>query len=180
MLGRSVAAIILGLAASAAAAGSAGAQFGVMITLSRPGAGSNVCVSGTAASGGGTSVQVRCDGNVFVDISPVQPARTPEFMPAFRPARDTLLPDYCRTEQAGVSRQLAPSINCRLDDQAFSVGEAEQDGWRFGDQLFATNDEGVDQHLARMRRRDDRGTLTALRIIGAEQGRRAVELLVSF
>lgn len=163
------------LAATSAMPGSASGAFSVAIRLNAPtgGAVGDVCVSGTGVSTQGSSVQVRCSDDVFVDITQGR------FMPSFQPSRDTLLPDFCRSEQAGVSHRLMHRAACRLDEDERQAGlpDEESDGWQIGDSLFAMDPEAQEQ-LAQVRSRDDRGTLTALLIANGSAG--MVEMLVSF
>lgn len=104
-------------------------------------------------------------------------------MPSFRPARDTLLPDYCRSEQMGLADQMARTA-CRLDDDqgplAYADDEADE-GWKVESRLYAVDTEAMPaQALARLRLEDERGTLTALRVAYAEGHFGPVEMLISF
>src|SRR5665647_988974 len=89
------------LAAATSFAGGASGQFAVQITLNSNSNSNNSCTSASASGAGSASVQVQCTANVFVDI-----AQDNRFMPSFRPARDSLLPDYCRNEQMGLAGQI--------------------------------------------------------------------------
>lgn len=171
---RLVLGVSLLLLAASSFAGSASGQFSVQITLNNPRdtTGSNVCVSATGTGANNGSVQVRCSNDVFVDIAQVR------YMPTFRPNRDTLLPDFCRNEQTGMSQRLTTRTVCRLDDdQRFSGSGEDGEGWQLGDSLFAMDSEAeAKQQQARLH--DDRGTLTSLRIASGSAG--LVEMLVSF
>lgn len=169
------------LAAATSFAGSAGGQFSVQITLN------NSCTSATGSGAGSASVQVRCSSNVFVDI-----AQVGRFMPGFRPAQDTLLPDYCRNEQTGLAGQMA-RIACRLGDAqgplAYAgngagdgAGDEADEGWKIESRLYAVDTHGTANEAQTLARRleDKRGTLTALRVAYAEGRFGPVEILISF
>lgn len=164
------------LAAATSFAGSASGQFAVQITLNSNR--NTSCTSASASGAGSTSVQVQCTANVFVDIAPDN-----RFMPRFRPARDSLLPDYCRNEQMGLGDQMA-RIACRLDDAqgalAYADDEADE-GWTVESQLYAVDTQARQaQTLARLHLENQQGTLTALRVAYAEGHFGPVEMLISF
>lgn len=163
------------LAASGSFGGSASGQFTVRVALAS--AGSTSCTSSTAAS---TSVSVVCQSNVFVRITPVGPREIGRFMPGFQPTRDTLLPDFCRSEISRANR--AASASCRLDDpRSQSAGAEAEEGWEVERQLYAVNpgDETAPTQ-ARRHLQDDRGILTALRIASVNGRSAPIEMLVSF
>jgi hypothetical protein len=174
--------IALLLAAAASFAGTAAGQFSVQINLTDPrnttGNG-NGCTSGAGAS----SVQVRCNTDVFVSIAPVNNANAlgnARFLPGFRPARDSLLPDYCRNE---ISRgDQAARMACRLDDQRVaSAGDEVDDGWEFESRRYAMGPEAAEiEKQARLRFQDVQGTLTAVRVAHAGNHSKSIEMLVSF
>ncbi|MFC5520712.1 hypothetical protein [Polaromonas jejuensis] len=169
------------LVAAASFAGSANGQFSVQITLNSAGTSNNdSCVSATSSATGSSSVQVRCSANVFVNIAPVDTLGSVRFLSGFRPARDSLLPDYCRSEISRDDR--AASMACRLDDQqALSASNEAGDGWKVESRLYAVNTDGeAAQTQARLRQQDDRGLLTALRIARVDGRSGPVEMLVSF
>jgi len=121
---------------------------------------------------------VQCTANVFVDIAPDS-----RFMPGFRPARDSLLPDYCRNEQMGLGDQMA-RIAGRLDDAqgalAYADDEADE-GWTVESQLYAVDTQARQaQTLAGLHLENQQGTLTALRVAYAEGHFGPVEMLISF
>lgn len=171
--------IALGLAllslAANSLAGDVSGQFSVQITLNGA---STRCTSSTAS---GSSVQVTCPATVFVNIAQVSAVSSMRFLPGFQPARDSLLPDYCRSEMARgdqVSR-----LACRLDDQRArtAAAETDNDGWTIERRLYAVNTDGeVQETLARLRLQDDRGTLTGIRLASANGRSGPVEMLVSF
>lgn len=172
--------VSLVLAAATSFAGGASGQFAVQITLNN-----NSCTSASGSAAGSSSVQVQCSTNVFVAIAPVTPPEVGRFMPSFRPARDTLLPDYCRNEQMGLADQMARTA-CRLDDAqgplAYADDEADE-GWKIERQLYAVDTHGTAseaQTLAHLRLEDERGTLTALRVAYADGHFGPVEMLISF
>ena len=186
MRGKLVLGVSLLLAAATSFAGSAGGQLGVQITLNNNG--SNSCTSATGSGAGSSSVQVQCTTNVFVNIAQVSVQDVGRFMPGLRPARDSLLPDYCRNEQMGIAGQMA-RITCRLDDardQLADAGGETDDGWKVAGQLYAVNTNATDataahaQNLVRRHLEDDRGTLTALRVAHADGHLGPVEMLISF
>lgn len=164
------------LAAATSFAGGANGQFAVRITLNSHS--TNSCTSASASGAGSASVQVQCTANVFVDI-----AQDNRFMPGFRPARDTLLPDYCRNEQMGLAGQMARNA-CRLDDAQGALASADDeadDGWKIESRLYAVDTEATQvQTLARRHLQDQQGTLTALRVAYAEGHFGPVEMLISF
>lgn len=169
------------LAAASSLAGGASGQFGVQITLNSTGG--NSCTSASDSEAASSSVQVRCTTNVFVEITPRQ-ATSPSagrFMPGYRPARDSLLPDYCRSELSRADR--AAGLVCRLDDrrQLAAAGNEADEGWALESQLYAVNsDEAPLQTQARTRVEDDHGTLTSIRLASADGRSGPVEMLVSF
>ncbi len=168
------------LAAASSLAGGASGQFGVQITLNN--AGGNSCTSATNSGVVSSSVQVRCTTNVFVEIAPRTTTPTvSRFMPGYRPARDSLLPDYCRSELSRADR--AAGLACRLDDrrQLAAAGDEADEGWALESQLYAVNsDETPLQTQARSRVEDDHGTLTSIRLASADGRSGPVEMLVSF
>jgi hypothetical protein len=173
---------LLLLAAAASFAGTAAGLVAVQITLSDPrnttGNG-NACTSASAAVAGSTSVQVRCSTDVFVNIAP-NALGNARFLPGFRPARDSLLPDYCRNE---ISRgDQSARLACRLDDQRFATaGDEEDDGWEVESRRYAMGPEAAAvETQARLRVQDARGTLTAVRLAHAGNQPGSVEMLVSF
>jgi hypothetical protein len=175
---------LLLLACAASIAGTAAGLVAVQITLTDPRnttGNSNACTSASAAAAGSTSVQVRCNTDVFVDIAQVGNALgNARFLPGFRPARDSLLPDYCRNE---ISRgDQAARLACRLDDQRFATaGDEEDDGWEVESRRYAMGPEAAAiETQARLRLQDARGTLTAVRLAHAGNQPRSVEMLVSF
>lgn len=163
------------LAASGSFGGSANGQFTVKVTLPR--ADSTSCTSSTAAS---TSVSVLCQTNVFVRITQVNAQEIGRFMPGFQPARDSLLPDFCRGEISRFNR--TASVTCRLDDQrSLSASHEADEGWEVESQLYAVNtDDEAAPTQARLRLQDERGILTALRIASVDGRSVPVEMLVSF
>ena len=177
--------LILGLslmlAAASSLAGGASGQFGVQITLNN--AGGNSCTSASDSGAASSSVQVRCTTNVFVEIAPrqvISPSAS-RFMPGYRPSRDSLLPDYCRSELSRADR--AAGLACRLDDQrqVAAAGDEADEGWAFESRLYAVNTEGTAlQTQARSRVEDDHGTLTSIRLASADGRSGPVEMLVSF
>ena len=173
------------LAAASSLAGGASGQFGVQITLNN--AGGNSCTSASDSGAASSSVQVRCTTNVFVEIaartttSPSTTTTTSRFMPGYRPARDSLLPDYCRSELSRADR--AAGLTCRLDDrrQFAAAGDEGDEGWAFESRLYAVNTEDTAlQTQARSRVEDDHGTLTSIRLASADGRSGPVEMLVSF
>lgn len=176
--------VSLMLAAASGFAGGASGQFGVQITLNN--AGGNSCTSASDSGTTSSSVQVRCTTNVFVEIAArtttsTTPPSTSRFMPGYRPARDSLLPDYCRSELSRADR--VAGLTCRLDDQRqFAATDDEGDeGWAFESRLYAVNTEGTALPTqARSRVEDDHGTLTSIRLASADGRSGPVEMLVSF
>lgn len=166
------------LAAATSFAGGASGQFSVQVTLNN-----NSCTSASGSAAGSSSVEVQCSTNVFVAIAPVTPPEVGRFMPSFLPARDSLLPDYCRNEQMGLAGQMA-RIACGLDDDQGPLAHAEteaDEGWKIESQLYAVDTHGTQaQTLARLRLEDKRGTLTALRVAHADGRFGPVEMLISF
>ncbi|OGA99984.1 MAG: hypothetical protein A3E79_10310, partial [Burkholderiales bacterium RIFCSPHIGHO2_12_FULL_61_11] len=138
----------------------------------------NSCTSASASGAGSSSVQVQCTANVFVAIAPVG-----RFMPGFRPARDSLLPDYCRNELMGLAGQTA-RIACRLDDAQGPLAHADdeaEEGWNVESRLYAVANEATPaQTPARLHLQNQQGTLTALRVAYAEGHFGPVEMLISF
>lgn len=189
MRGKLALGVSLLLAALSSFAGSAAGQFVVQITLSNPhltAGRSNSCTSATGSGAGSSSVQVTCTTNVFVDIAQVNTLGAAKFMPGFRPARDTLLPDYCRNELSRAN--LAAGITCRLDAEVEDAqrqfahgGDEAGDGWKIESRLYAADTNATAaQTQARLRLQDERGTLTALRVAHAGGPSGSVEMLVSF
>jgi len=176
--------IALLLAAAASFAGTAAGQFSVQITLTDPrnttGNG-NACISASGAGAGGSSVQVRCNTDVFVSIAPVgNTLGNSRFMPGYRPTRDSLLPDYCRSE--ATRNDPGPRMACRLDDQRqASAGDEADDGWEFESRRYAMGPEAAEiEKQARLRFQDVKGTLTAIRLAHAGNQPKSIEMLVSF
>jgi len=102
-------------------------------------------------------------------------------MPGYRPARDSLLPDYCRSELSRADR--AAGLTCRLDDrrQFAAAGDEADEGWAIESQRYAVNtDDTARQTQARSHLEDDRGTLTSIRLASAAGRSGPVEMLVSF
>lgn len=178
--------ILLLLSAAASFAGTAAGQFSVQITLTNPGnttGNGNACTSASGAGAGAGSVQVLCNTNVFVSIAPVGNANAlgnARFLPGFRPTRDSLLPDYCRSEMS--RNDPAPRTACRLDDQRqASAGDEADDGWEFESRRYAMGPEAAEiETQARLRFQDVRGTLTAVRLAHAGNQAKSIEMLVSF
>ena len=175
--------VSLMLAAASSLAGGASGQFGVQITLNS--ASGNSCTSASDSGTASSSVQVRCTTNVFVEIAArttTSPSTsTSRFMPGYRPARDSLLPDYCRSELSRADR--AAGLVCRLDDrrQVAAAGDEGDEGWAFESRLYAVNTEDTPlQTQARSRVEDDHGTLTSIRLASADGRSGPVEMLVSF
>ena len=174
---------LLLLTAAASFAGTAAGQFSVQITLTDPrntAGNGNACISASGAGAGGSSVQVRCNTDVFVSIVPVNPLGNARFQPGFRPTRDSLLPDYCRNE---ISRgDQAARMACRLDDQRVATaGDEVDDGWEFESRRYAMGPEAAElETQARLRFQDVSGTLTAVRLAHAGNQAKSVEMLVSF
>lgn len=171
------------LAATSSFAGGASGQFGVQITLNS--AGGNSCTSASDSGAASSSVQVRCTTNVFVDISQRTTSSTStttsRFMPGYRPARDSLLPDYCRSELSRADR--VAGLTCRLDDQRqfAAAGDEGDEGWAFESRLYAVNTgDTALQTQARSRVEDAHGTLTSIRLASADGRSGPVEMLVSF
>ena len=178
MRGKLVLGVSLLLAAATSFAGSASGQFEVKVTLNSNSNGT--CTSASGSGAGSSSVQVQCTANVFVDI-----AQVGSFRPGFRPARDSLLPDYCRNEQMGLAGQIA-RIACRLDDTQGALAYAEpeaDDGWKIESQLYAVDTSATAtsaQTLALLHLQNKQGTLTALRVAHADGHFGPVEMLISF
>lgn len=175
---------LLLLACAASFAGTAAGLLTVQITLTDPrnttGNG-NACTSASAAVAGSASVQVRCNTDVFVNIAQVGNALgSARFLPGIRPARDSLLPDYCRNEIARGDQ--TARLACRLDDQRFAAaGDEADDGWEVESRRYAMGPEAAAMETqARLRFQDDRGTLTAVRLAHAGDQPKSVEMLVSF
>lgn len=175
---------LLMLAAAACFAGAAAGQFSVQITLNVPGnttGNGNACTSATGSGGSGASVQVTCNSNVFVNISQVRSLGDARFMPGYRPTRDSLLPDYCRNELS--RNDPGARYTCRLQDQrqVATADEESDDGWEIESRRYALDPEAAEiEKQARIRLRDDRGTVTALRLAYAGKHAGSVEMLVSF
>lgn len=162
--------------------GTSGGQFGVQINLSGV---ANACTSTTGSGSGGASLQVSCNSNVFVNIVQVRSVNASalgnsRFMPGYRPTRDSLLPDYCRSEAS--RNDPAPRAACRLDDQRQASADDEtDDGWEFESRRYAMGPEAAAMETqARLRFQDVRGTLTAVRVAHAGNQAKSVEMLVSF
>ncbi len=184
------------LAAAASFAGTAAGQFTVQITLTDPRnttGNNNVCTSASGAGAGSSSVQVRCNTDVFVNIAPVSIAPVSiaqvsnpnalgnaRFLPGYRPARDSLLPDYCRNEASPVDH--AARLTCRLGDRGLATaGDEDDDGWEVENRRYAMGPEAAAiETQARLRLQDAWGTLTAVRLAHAGNQPRTAEILVSF
>lgn len=180
MRGKLALGVSLLLVAVASFADTAAGQFAVQITLNNPQnitGNNNICTSATGSGTNSSSVQVRCTTNVYVNLA------TAKFLPGYRPARDSLLPDFCRNELLGVSSQAA-RMTCRLDDarrQLADAGDEADDGWKIESRLYAVDtDAAATQTQARLRLQDERGTLTSLRVAHAGGHSGAIEMLVSF
>ncbi len=177
--------VFLLLAAATSHAGTAAAQFSVQITLTaaRNTTGNgNACTSATGSGAGSASVQVRCTTDVFVNIAAsasTTPLGNARFLPGYSPARDSLLPDYCRNE---ISRgDDAARMACRLDNQrqlATADDEADE-GWRIESRRYATGTPAAETQ-SRLRLQGDTGTVTALRLAHAGNHSGSIEMLVSF
>lgn len=178
--------VLLLLAAAASFAGAASGLVSIQITLTDPRnttGNSNGCTSASGAGTGSTSVQVRCNTDVFVNIAPVSKPSAlgnARFLPGYRPARDSLLPDYCRNEASRIDH--AARLNCRLDDRRLATaGDEEDDGWEFESRRYAMGPEAAAiETQARLRLQDAVGTLTAVRLAHAGNQPKSVEMLVSF
>jgi len=169
------------LAGTCSFSGTAGGQFGVVINLNGGSPAPNVCTSATGSGGGGASVQVSCNSNVFVNIVQVRSAlENSRFMPGYRPTRDSLLPDYCRSEAS--RNDPGPRAACRLDDQRVATaGDEVDDGWEFESRRYAMGPEAAEiEKQARLRFQDVKGTLTAVRLAHAGNHSKSIEMLVSF
>jgi hypothetical protein len=176
--GKLVLGVSLLLAAAASFAGSAGGQFAVLITLNKDSNGT--CTSASGSGAGSALVQVQCTANVFVNIAQVNVPQNGRFMPGFSPTRDSLLPDYCRSE---ISRgDQAARVICRLDDQSPPIASSDgEEGWKIESRLYAVNtDDDAALTQARSRLQEDRGILTAIRVASADGRAGPVEILVSF
>lgn len=188
---RSLAKLALGVSLLSASvfcfSGTAGGQFGVQIHLNGGDPAGNACTSATGSGSGGASVQVSCNSNVFVNIAQVRSVSAQgnslsnsRFMPGYRPTRDSLLPDYCRSEAS--RNDPGPRMACRLDDQRqASAGDEADDGWEFESRRYAMGPEAAEiEKQARLRFQDIRGTLTAVRLAHAGNQPKSIEMLVSF
>ncbi|EJL86563.1 hypothetical protein PMI15_01410 [Polaromonas sp. CF318] len=184
---RSLAKLALGVSLLSAGvcsfSGTAGGQFGVQIHLNGGDPATNACTSATGSGSGGASVQVSCNSNVFVNIVQVRNASAlanSRFMPGYRPTRDSLLPDYCRSEAS--RNDPGSRMACRLDDQRqASAGDEADDGWEFESRRYAMGPEATEiEKQARLRFQDVRGTLTAVRLAHAGNQPKSIEMLVSF
>lgn len=188
---RSLAKLALGVSLLSASvfsfSGTAGGQFGVQIHLNggdpAASAGASACTSATGSGGAGASVQVSCNSNVFVNIVQIRNTSAlgnSRFMPGYRPTRDSLLPDYCRSEAS--RNDPGPRMACRLDDQRqASAGDEGDDGWEFESRRYAMGPEAAEiEKQARLRFQDVRGTLTAVRLAQAGNQSKSIEMLVSF
>lgn len=182
---------LLLLAASASFAGAASGLVSVQITLTDPRnttGNSNGCTSASGAGTGGTSVQVRCNTDVFVNIAPVTVAQianpsalgNARFLQGYRPARDSLLPDYCRNEASRADH--VARLTCRLGDRGFATaGDEGDDGWEVENRRYAMGPEAAAiETQARLRLQDALGTVTAVRLAHAGNQPKSVEMLVSF
>ncbi|UUZ65089.1 hypothetical protein LP417_10710 [Polaromonas sp. P1-6] len=168
------------LAVASSFAGSASGQFVVKVTVkSADNANSGICIGTTTSGAGSSSIQVRCSPGIAVSVSQTGVRIPGRFMPGYRPAQDSLLPDYCRSE---ISRgDQAARITCRLDDQRqLSAGNETDEGWEIESRLYAVNTEDAQTQTARLRLQEDRGVLTALRLASANGRSGPVEMLVSF
>jgi hypothetical protein len=182
---------LLMLAAAASFAGAASGLVSVQITLTDPRnttGNDNACTSASGAGTGSTSVQVRCNTDVFVNIAPVSIAQisnssalgNARFLPGYRPARDSLLPDYCRNEASRADQ--TARLTCRLGDRGLATaGDEGDDGWEVESRRYAMGPEAAAiETQARLRLQDAWGTLTAVRLAHAGNEPRSVEMLVSF
>ncbi len=174
------------LAAATSFAGTVAGQFTVQITLTDPRnttGNDNICTSASGAATGSTSVQVRCNTDVFVNIAPVSKPSAlgnARFLPGYRPARDSLLPDYCRNEASRADQ--AARLTCRLGDRGLATaGDEGDDGWEVESRRYAMGPEAAAiETQARLRFQDALGTLTAVRLAHASNQPKSVEMLVSF
>lgn len=196
MRGRLALGASLLLMAAASLAGTAAGQFSVQITLTDPRnttGNDNICTSASGAGTGSTSVQVRCNTDVFVNIAPISIAPVTNaqvsnpnvlgnarFLPGYRPARDSLLPDYCRHEASRADH--AARLTCRLGDRGLATaGDEGDDGWEIESRRYAMGPEAAATEThARLRLQDAFGTLTAVRLAHAGNQSKSVEMLVSF
>lgn len=171
-------ALLLGTGSSLA--DSARGSFLVKVSLNRAAAAGGGCTSTTASAVGGSTLQVSCAPGIAVNVTQAALPAIGRFMPGFRPSRDSLLPDYCRSE---ISRgDQAARVTCRLDDQRpLSASADTDDGWAVESRLFAVTPDGdAQQTLARLRLKDDEGVLTGIRMASADGHAGPVEMLVSF
>jgi hypothetical protein len=174
------------LMAAASFAGTAAGQFSVQNTLTDPRnttGNDNACTSASGAGAGSASVQVRCNTDIFVNIAPVSKPNAlgnARFLPGYRPARDSLLPDYCRNETSHVDH--AARLTCRLGDRGLATaGDEGDDGWEIENRRYAMGPEAAAiETQARLRLQDAWGTLTAMRLAHAGNQQKSVEMLVSF
>jgi hypothetical protein len=177
-------AALLLLPAAASFAGAATGLVSVQITLTDPRnttGNNNACTSASGSSAGSASVRVRCNTDVFVNIAQVNLLGNARFLTGYRPARDSLLPDYCRNEMARGNQ--AARFTCRLDDsgQLATAGDEADDGWEVENRRYAMGPEAAAvEKQARLRLQDEHGTLTALRLVHAGHQSRSIEMLVSF
>lgn len=170
----------LTLATAMSLAGPATVQFAVRITLNaNRSASTEICTGATISGADSSSLQIHCSPGIAVNVSQTGGLTPGRFMPGYRPARDSLLPDYCRSE---ISRgDQAARITCRLDDQRqLSAGNETDEGWEIESRLYAVNTEDEATQAARLRPQEDRGILTALRLASANGRSGPVEMLVSF
>jgi hypothetical protein len=158
-------------AAIAGFAGSASEQFAVQITLNGAGSNNGSCTGRTSS----VSLQVSCTTNVISGVVPGS------FMPGFRPARDALLPEYCRNELAR-DNQMA-RVTCRLSESGLLANGTDPDGegWQIEDRLYTTNEADTPaEQQACLRDFVPRDALTALNLSRAKERPQWPEMLVSF
>jgi hypothetical protein len=184
--------ILFAFAAGPALAGTATGQFGVQITLNGANSGAvatnasgSSCTSSSGSGSSSASVKVQCTPNVFAIITRVNPAKTPQFITSFRPARDSALPDYCRNEQPGLAGQMA-RIACPIDELPNQVSDSDLEdggGWNVEGRLYALEGNSPAAHaqtLAQLQLKNAQGTLTALYVDRTKNQFETVEMLVSF
>lgn len=171
--------VTLMLAVASACAGTANGPITVRVTLNS--ANNSSCTSASGSTAGSPSVQVQCNANIYVSIAQVNAplnglfSANGGFVTSTQSARDTS--DYCRRELAGLADQAtraacgSSSAGGQFDD---SVAE-EDKGWNVEGQLYSM---GPDAN--RLRLREHRGTLTAVRVSRTGGGFEAIEMLVSF
>lgn len=135
------------------------------------------CVSSSRSGSAGASVQVLCSTGVFVDISR-STVRVIQLASVFNTSPESPMPDNCRNG--------SPRGNvggCRLADQSLfsGAGDDPRDGWQFENQRYAVNVDGIVMNArAGLRIRENRDTVTALRVSTANDPSGSLEMLVSF